>query len=390
MLVRSEYPSAEARRGDERLCRAWISHLAQENEVDLLCFGGRRDERASGDEIFRKIYYVPRPRGGFFHPARARFALKYPAAAANHSPALAERLVELAARERYDLVQFDGFEMGLYVRLLPREQRRALFLNAIEGNVLRQTIRIASGLKKIALYREWKKTARWEKWFSIRAGNVLVTSLPDKRIVDSWDIGVRTFVLPPVLDEDTPRIEAAAKGRPDIVFEKMTRPDGDRDALDRLRREIMPRVAAQYPGLRLVIAGGQLPDGRRASGNDNFSVISRSARIEGPERRPEILAAPLRVAGGIIVKILEAISAGLPVVASRAAVSAIGAPEEEAILLADRADLFARQLVRLLEDSNLRERLRKGGKKWLRKRFDPGRCRREVDRIYAVCAGNEQ
>lgn len=385
-MVRSEYPSAGG-----RLCRAWMSHLAEENEVDLLCFGHRRGERAVGDEIFRKIYYVPRSRGGFFHPARARLVLKYPAAvAADHSPPLAKRLTELVESERYDLVQFDGFEMGRYSGLLPRKQRRALFLGAIEGNVLRQIIRIASGPKKIVLYREWKKTVRWEKRFSIRAGKVLVTSLQDKRVVDSWDIGVRTFVLPPVLDEDTPRIEAAAGGRPDIVFEEMTRPDGDRDALDRLRREIMPRVAAEYPGLRLVVPGGPLSAGRRASGNDNFSVISRSARIEGPERRAEILAAPLRVAGGIIVKILEAISAGLPVVASRAAVSAIGAPEEEAILLADRADLFARQLVRLLEDSNLKERLRKGGKKFFRERFDPGRCRREVDRIYAACAGDEE
>lgn len=388
LLVTTDYPSPESRHGGGRLCRAWMEQLSRKHGIELLCFGGPEAGIPAGDGIFRRIHAVPPPAPGLRRISRARLAFKYPlSVAANHSPLLADRLRELAARERYDLIQFDNFHMGRYLDFLPDGQRTALCLQDIAGGVLRQIVRISGGPKKIALYREWRKTAWWEKWFCIRAGNVLLMSLKDKRTVDSWDIGVRSFVLPPLLDKEVFRLRSPSGESPEIVFPGAMHRLGNLDAARRLKEKILPAVLAEDPAARVVIAGDRPPRRLRELQSDNFKVAGPFERLDDLYSRPCILAAPLRVAGGIIVKILEAMAAGVPVAASRAANAGIGAPEEEAILVADRDRDFARQVIRLLKDRELRERLREGAGRFLRQRYDPERCRKELDVIYSSCAG---
>lgn len=389
LLVTSDYPSSFSRHGGGLLSRRWMSQLAADNELNLLCFTDESGEAEKPDSLFRKVRLVPRPRGWLSLARRAPLLIKYPVSvAANHSPLLAKTLADLVRRERFDLVQFDNFHMGRYIRNLPDGQPRVLCLQDVAGSVLRQLIRLASGRRKFALFQEWKKTSWWEKWFCIRAHNVMVMSLKDKRTVDSWDIGVKTFILPPLLDNAVFRVRVEGDGLPDIVFLGAMHRPGNLDAAYRLHREILPLVAEKYPGIRFVIAGPDPPERLRTLAAENFIVIGPFERIEDLFSRPCILAAPLRVAGGIIVKILEAMAAGVPVVASQAANAGIGAPDEEAILLADRSRDVAGQLIRLLDNPELRARLGEGGKSFLRQRYDSVLCRREVGRIYAACAGN--
>jgi polysaccharide biosynthesis protein PslH len=65
----------------------------------------------------------------------------------------------------------------------------------------------------------------------------------------------------------------------------------------------------------------------------------------------------LRVARGVQNKLLEALAMGLPCVASSLAWRGIAVPEGEGIVVADNAAEFARLVIRLLQDTALREKM---------------------------------
>ena len=71
--------------------------------------------------------------------------------------------------------------------------------------------------------------------------------------------------------------------------------------------------------------------------------------------RPKLLeadvsVAPLRVGGGTRIKILEAMAAGVPVVATRVGAEGIEARDGESILLADEPGAMARAIADLARD----------------------------------------
>ena len=73
--------------------------------------------------------------------------------------------------------------------------------------------------------------------------------------------------------------------------------------------------------------------------------------------RAAVVAVPIRVGGGTRLKVLEAMSMGKAMVATRVGVEGIGGEHERDLLLADTPEEVARCIDRLLGDPELRKRL---------------------------------
>src|SRR5437667_5996881 len=72
-----------------------------------------------------------------------------------------------------------------------------------------------------------------------------------------------------------------------------------------------------------------------------------------------VYIAPIFTGGGIRTKIVEAMTAGVPVVSTRFAPLGIGTQEGEHLLCADEPDEFAAHLLGLFRDDALCRRLRR-------------------------------
>lgn len=117
--------------------------------------------------------------------------------------------------------------------------------------------------------------------------------------------------------------------------------------------DIWPRIRTAVPGARCTIAGAQ-PTARlqRMAGDgisvpgfvDDFSELLASARV---------LAVPLRVGGGMRIKLLEFFAHGKAVVSTSIGAEGNLARDGIELLLADDADTFADAVVRVLKNSDL-------------------------------------
>jgi sugar transferase (PEP-CTERM/EpsH1 system associated) len=128
-------------------------------------------------------------------------------------------------------------------------------------------------------------------------------------------------------------------------------------------REILPRVRARRPSVRLFIVGAEPSrEIRRLADIEGVEVTGTVPDVRPYVHRSTVSIAPLSIARGTQNKILEAMAMGVPVVAS--AIAARGTdvvPGEHLLVAANPAD-FAAATVRLLEDASFRNRIAAAGR----------------------------
>jgi glycosyltransferase involved in cell wall biosynthesis len=138
-----------------------------------------------------------------------------------------------------------------------------------------------------------------------------------------------------------------------------------------LLMEIMPRVWAKRPDTHLVIVGKDPSADVKEFGKKSLVTITGTVDDIRPYLwRATASVVPLLYGAGIQNKILEAMATGTPVVTTSRAMSALGAVSGRVILVADTADDFAAELLRLLDNSDLRLSLAKEGLKYVQSTHD--------------------
>jgi glycosyltransferase involved in cell wall biosynthesis len=128
----------------------------------------------------------------------------------------------------------------------------------------------------------------------------------------------------PRLDLVLPSAEApAGLDDPIAIFIGDRRWAPNRDALDALAR-VWPRIVRAVGRARLVIVGRPGP-GERALRIPNSTQVGFVEDLDAVWRSAGLLIAPVRIGGGVRVKILDAAARGVPVVGTGAAMGSAGA-----------------------------------------------------------------
>ena len=143
------------------------------------------------------------------------------------------------------------------------------------------------------------------------------------------------------------------------------------DAAKWLYDEIMPRIWRRIPGAKLYITGKDLTSEMKtwnASGRVVFTgfVPDDRALIA----KASVLVVPMRLGGGIKLKVLTAFSAGKAVVSTQAGAEGIqGLTDGEELLIRDAPDKFADAVLDVLTDELLRKRLERNGRDFVHKQY---------------------
>lgn len=131
------------------------------------------------------------------------------------------------------------------------------------------------------------------------------------------------------------------------------------DAAIYLLRKIFPRVRSRVPGAQLLLVGNEPPPGvvELANGTRGVTVTGRVAEVEPYIESATVIACPLRIGGGIKVKVLEALSRGKAIVTTSVGAQGLGPQAGRAMEIHDRPIAFSDALVQLLRRPRLRAAL---------------------------------
>jgi len=207
-----------------------------------------------------------------------------------------------------------------------------------------------------ALALEAARLARYEELLLRVASRCLVVSDAEREALGVE--GHRAAVNPNGIDLDafpfTPTLGESRR----IVFVGNLGYAPNADGIVWFARDVLPRLRCRFPGVELLIVGPRATRAvRRLARQSGVHVVGVVPDVHAVLGGARVAVAPLHTGGGIQNKVLEAIAAGTPIVATSRAVAGIAVGAGEHCLVADDAEGFAAATEALLRDDELRSRV---------------------------------
>jgi glycosyltransferase involved in cell wall biosynthesis len=157
-------------------------------------------------------------------------------------------------------------------------------------------------------------------------------------------------------------------------------------------RSVFPLIKQRIPDAKFIIAGyGPPPELIRLRETDDSVVVPGFVEdLERCHKEAEVFVAPILVGGGIIVKILDAMAAGTPVVTTAYGNEGIGAVPGRDLLVADDPKTFAESVIRLLEDPQSAGEMGRTGREFVRKNFSLENVIGKIESTYGELVNSEK
>jgi glycosyltransferase involved in cell wall biosynthesis len=273
------------------------------------------------------------------------------------------QLLERMRRGPPQLVHLDSFDLQGWVDDLPDVpvacthidiEPMLLRLRATRmPGVLRRYVHHQADLMQRLMHRECPR-------FDL---NVMMSELDAERL-QTIAPGSTTHVAPNGVDTEyfRPMHEMSPiSGR--IVFLGPTYQFANRDAVEYLIEEILPRVRNLFPTPSLRLIGWNADaDRKRWEGEPGVTCAGQVEDIRPLLAEASCVVVPIRIGGGTRLKILDAWAMGKAVVSTAVGCEGLRAADGENILIRDTPHAFADAVCAVLGDPALRQRLGSNGR----------------------------
>lgn len=268
----------------------------------------------------------------------------------------------------YDMVQVEYTETGFAFR---RQKIPSVLVahDVITKPAMRNYQASQAILQKAINFIKWKAVQFVERFVSMKFDMVLTMSRVDRDILHSIENTLHVEVSPNLLCLDFK--DEVDREPESLLFMGAMQRDVNVDAVIFFYQNVLPIIRKERPCIKFYVVGGNPPDALRkmADGDPNLIITGFVKDIREYFFKATLFVSPMLVGGGIIVKNLQAMSCGLPVVTSSIGNEGIEAVPGKDIFIADGAEEFANKVLKLLTDSKLRRRIGDSGKEFAKSRF---------------------
>jgi glycosyltransferase involved in cell wall biosynthesis len=231
------------------------------------------------------------------------------------------------------------------------------------------------------------KMARFEKRSFARAGHVAVVTEEEAQTARQW--GARAvYLVSNGVDTEYLQPTGEAPEADSLLFLGSLDWQPNRDALQYLLREILPKIQAANPHAKLRVVGRQ-PATKLREQVEGLSGVEWVGEV--PDIRPHFARAtavlvPLRIGGGSRIKILESMSMGKAVVATRIGAEGLDVVPGVHCLIADSPADFSQCVVQLLDNPERAAELGRNGRELVLRQYDWSRVAKILEQAWIETA----
>jgi len=241
------------------------------------------------------------------------------------------------------------------------------------------------GPARWAAWAEWKAMARYEREIAATWEHVTIVSPVDREAIGDYP---RLTVNPNGVDLERFAFSPDGREAATIAFTGNLGYFPNVDAVTWFSREIFPEIRRRVPSALFRVAGAR-PSGaiRALAGKNGVRLDQDVERIEAVLSRATVAVAPMRAGSGQLLKILEAMASGVPVVATPLAAAAFDFASGRELLVAEEPAEFASAVTRLLEDPDEAKAIAGRARAAVEERYRWERSVADLERIYSSIAG---
>jgi glycosyltransferase involved in cell wall biosynthesis len=146
---------------------------------------------------------------------------------------------------------------------------------------------------------------------------------------------------------------------------------------------VLPVLRRDAPsGFKVLIVGRSGGDLDRLTGIEEVRVVVNPPDLLPYYAQSDVVIVPLRGGGGTRVKIIEAFSYGLPVVSTTIGAEGLDVTPGSDIIIADGAEAFADQCLRIWRNDDLRRRIAAAGCDLWRRKYSSAALVATLNTVY--------
>ncbi len=367
-----------------------IKYLAQRHRVTLVSFvrGDQSKDVQHLENYCQAVHTVPILRGamrnawymGLSFLTRQPFLM-----IRDDRKAMRELIDRLSAEQTFDVAHADQLNMGQYAKRVPGAFKVLDTHNALWLLYQRLYKTMSRGPQKWLLGRDWRLLQSYEGRLVREFDAVMAVSHEDKAALQqAAGRPIDITVIPIAIDTDEVGfVEREAEPKHILHIGTMYWPPNI-DGVQWFINQIYPLVRQQRPDVQLDIVGSRPPADLLAL-NESDRGINVTGYVADPapyQQQAAALIVPLRSGGGMRVKILNALSEGIPIVSTTLGYEGIEVSPGQDILVGDSPREFADQVLRLLNDPALGRQLAANGRKLAQEKYDYRHVCRPLDKVY--------
>ena len=307
---------------------------------------------------------------------------------------LLHTLLDWHRREPFDVAYVFSSSMAPYWLALDQKHPLPLVMDFVDVDSLKwgQYADAARGPKRWIYRREQRLLRQWERRLTELAHRSLLVNEAEVRAFrEVLGGGVQDKV-----EALGNGVDAEAFTRPDgyearpgrrVVFTGMMDYHANADAVVWFARQVWPLLLARHEDLEFEIVGARpTVEVRRLGDLPGVTVTGRVDEVRVHLWDAQVAVVPLRIAQGTQNKVLEAMAASTPVVATSMAVRGIGQPRGPHVKVADTPEDFADAVCELLDDPERARRQVMAAREMIRAYHDWDRSAARLETILQEAA----
>ena len=218
---------------------------------------------------------------------------------------------------------------------------------------------------RLPTWWEYMKMKAYESKTYSMADRCFISSSIDRDCISVNDDGTKWTILPNTVDTSYFEFgRPAANHR--LVFVGRISYEPNRKGILHFCRYILPGIQKKVPDVELYIVGSKPPPEVLELHDGKTVVVTGMVDDIRPFLRDSsILVCPLNIGGGTRSKILEAMSAGIPVISSPLGCEGLAVTNGENIIIAQNDSDFIRDTVSLLHSPSQRQKLSRSARSFV-------------------------
>jgi sugar transferase (PEP-CTERM/EpsH1 system associated) len=285
------------------------------------------------------------------------------------SSRMQSELNTLINKNCYDILYVHLFRMAPYV-LNYKDIYKILDLTDVVSKEIELSIPYRSGIKRKIYKLEFPRIRRYETEISGKVQEVWLISEQEAKLLRSYSPHSKIEVVTNGVDTDYFRPLELKKDPFSLIFVGNLQIDHNVDAILYFYESIFPLIRENLPQTKFYIVGASPNSRLRSLSKDNNVIITGLVDdLNLYLNQADIFISPLRFSAGIQNKILQAMSAGLPVVCSPLVNQGIEADPGREILVEKNPLHFAEQVIYLMRNPDRRKVIGLNARQFVKNKF---------------------
>ena len=303
------------------------------------------------------------------------------------SDIMGRKINQIIEREKIDVVYTFHLRMARHAIDL-KNVYEILDLTDCVSLFLRRMLPFSRIYLKPLLYNEWLKVRRYEPMITERFDECWLISRIDKKAIEEVSCPSNVVIIPNGIDLNYFKRESLKLDSQNLLFVGYMGAESV-DSVFYFHKKIFPLIKKEVPSSQFYVVGASPPRKVTKLAQDKDVIVTGFIKDLRPYyEKAAVMVAPMRFVAGVQNKILEAMAMGVPVVTSRFGNEGIDAQPEKEIFVENNPESFARSVVELLKNEDLRRKIGINARKFVERNFTWRKITDRMDKIWEKISEN--